>query len=249
MSLSRRSGNFIVNKKKNNMSGTIQQVQINDRFERNISMRTKVTHMSVEDFLKSYIDFLLSHRLKERSAKTYAGKLRKFLKNGYSVADLCGAVEQLIKRHGRGGADYNPKDHGNTYNALKWLLRFLQVGHEQDILISYQAGWSSFPRVDKHMVGYCISGKTIEVRYNIDFSPEAVETKSIPDSNYSQLIAIMRRYASYLSDSHTLTRTHHGEICKYEYRFENYEGIECGCLFDDESAMAEYQAWLAPFVN
>ena len=212
-------------------------------------MRKNVTFVSVEDFLKSYIDFLLSHRLKERSAKTYAGKLRKFLKNGYSVADLCGAVERLIERHGIGGAEYNPKDHGNTYNALQWLLRFLQGDLERDIFIKYKAGWSSFPPVNKHMVGYCISVKAITVQYNNGFSPAGVETKSISDSSYFQLIDIMKRYASCLADSHTLIKTHHDEICKYEYHFESYEGIECGCLFDDESAMAEYQAWLAPFVN
>ena len=212
-------------------------------------MRKNVTFVSVEDFLKSYIDFLLSHGLKKRSAKTYAGKLRKFLKNGYSVADLCGGVERLIERHGRGGAEYNPKDHGNIYNALKWLLRFLQVDLEQDIFISYQTGWSSFTPVNKHMVGYCISGKSITVQYNNGFSPAGGETKSISDSSYFRLIDIMKRYASCLADSHTLIKTHHGEICKYEYRFESYEGVECGYLFDDKSAMAEYRAWLAPFVN
>ena len=212
-------------------------------------MRNNVVYMSVEEFLRAYIDFLVSRGLSENAAKVYAGKLKKFLNGGYSVADLCSAVEGLIERHGRGGAEYNPKDHGNTYNALKWLLRFLQVGLEQDILISYQAGWSSFPRVGKHMVGYCISGKAITVQYNNGFSPAGVETKSISDSSYFRLIDIMKRYASCLADSHTLIKTHHGEICKYEYRFGSYEGIECGCLFDDASAMAEYQAWLAPFVN
>ena len=35
--------------------------------------------MSVEKFLREYIDFLVSRGLSENAAKVYAGKLKKFL--------------------------------------------------------------------------------------------------------------------------------------------------------------------------
>ena len=217
-------------------------------------MRKNVACMSVEEFLREYFNFLVNNGLSENAAKVYTCKIRKLLNNGYTVADLCGSVEWLIDRHGRGGADYDPKDHGNVYNALKWLWRFLQDGigsadPEQKIFISYRAGWSSFRPVNKHMVAYSISGRTITVQYNRSFSPAGSETKTIPDSSYRRLIDIMSRYASCLADSDTLIKTVHGAIHEYEYSFGDRAGSRCGCLFDDDSAMAEYQDWLAPFVK
>ena len=212
-------------------------------------MREYVRQKNVEDFLSEYVEFLVSHGLRPNAAKVYASKLRRFLKSGYTVADLCGGVEWLIDRNGKGGADYDPKDHGNTYNALKWLLRFLLGDLDPNFFIDYRSGWTSFPRADKQMVGYRIFGKTIEVEYHAGFSAAGVEKKTISDVGFYRLIKMMRRHAGKLADSHTALKTHHGAAHSYQYRFEGREGIECGCLFSDDAAMAEYRGWLAPFVD
>ena len=212
-------------------------------------MRKNVTNMSVEEFLREYIDFLVSHGLSENAAKVYAGKLRKFLKSGYSIGDLCGAVGWLIKRHGKGGEEYDPKDHGNTYNALKWLWRFLYDDVAENIYIHYRKGWSSFVPVGKHMVEYTISGNTIEVKYNAGFGPSGVKTKALQVSDLCVLIDIMKRYHRYLSNSNTTIKTSHDVICQYDYSFDGYDGVQCGSLFDYDIAMGEYNDWLAPFIK
>ena len=212
-------------------------------------MRNNVIYIKAEEFLREYIDFLLFHGLSESSAKEYAGKLRKFLRNGYSIADLCGSVERLIKRHGKGGEEYDPKDHGKTYNALKWLWRFLYEDLAQNLFIHYRKGWSSRPPVGKHMVEYTISGNTIEVKYNVGFGPGGVKTKIIKIPDLCVLIDIMKRHRAHLANSDTIVKTFHDVIYQYDYCFDGREEIECGYLFDDDSAMAEYQAWLAPFVK
>ena len=212
-------------------------------------MRNNVVYMSVEEFLRAYIDFLVSHGLSASSAKVYAVKLRKFLRNGYSIADLCGAVKQLMKRHGKGGEEYDPKDKGNTYNALKWLWRFLYEDIAESIYIHYRKGWSSFPPVGKNMVEYTISGNTIEVIYNVGFGPGGVKTKTIKIPDLCVLIDIMKRHRAHLANSNSTVKTFHGVICQYDYRFDGREGIECGILFDDDGAMGEYNDWLAPIIK
>lgn len=212
-------------------------------------MRNNVVYMSVEEFLRAYIYFLVSHGLSKGAAKVYAGKLRKFLRNGYSIADLCGAVERLIKRLGKGGEEYDPKDHGKTYNALKWLWRFLYEDIAESIYIHYRKGWSSFPPVGKHMVEYTISGNTIEVIYNVGFGPGGVKTKTIKIPDLCVLIDIMKRHRAHLANSNSTVMAFHDVIYQYDYRFDGREEFKCGYLFDDDSAMAEYQAWLAPFVK
>ena len=212
-------------------------------------MRKNVTNMSIEEFLREYIDFLVSHGLSENAAKVYAGKLRKLINRGYSIADLCGAVESLIKRYGKSGEEYDPKDHGNTYNALKWLWRFLYDDIAENIYIHYRKGWSSFVPVGRHMVEYTISGDTIEVRYDVGFGPGNVERKTIHVHELSVLVDIMNRHCRHLSNSGSTVKTFHDVICQYDYSFDGYDGTQCGSLFDDDSAMEEYQIWLAPFVK
>ena len=212
-------------------------------------MKENVTRMNVQSFLREYVDFLISHGLSERAAKVYACKLRKFLNNGYSVADLCGSVERLIKRHGRGGEEYNPKDHGNIYNALKWLWRFLNDDVAKDIYIHYRKGWSSFQPVGKHVVEYTISGNTIELKYNVGFGPGGVKTKTIKEYDLCMLIHIMKRHSRHLAKSNSTVKTFHDVICQYDYSFDGCVGTQCGSLFDDDGAMGEYQDWIEPFVK
>lgn len=212
-------------------------------------LRNNVVYMRAEEFLRAYIDFLVSHGLSANSAKLYAGKLRRFLRNGYTVADLCGAIEWLIKRHGKGGEEYDPKDHGNTYNALKWLWLFLYEDIAKSIYIHYRRGWSSFTPVGEHMAEYTISGNTIDVIYGVGFGPGGAKTKTVKIPDLCVLIGIMKRHRAHLANSNSTVKTFHGVICQYDYRFDGREEFECGYLFDDDSAMAEYQAWLAPFVK
>ena len=212
-------------------------------------MRNNVIYLNVEEFLREYIDFLLSHGLSENAAKVYAGKLRKFLKSGYSIGDLCGAVGWLIKRHGKGGEEYDPKDHGNTYNALKWLWLFLNEDLAQNLYVHYRKGWSSFVPVGKHMVEYTISGNTIEVIYNVGFGSGGVKTKTIKIPDLCALIDIMKRHRAHLANSNSTVKAFHDVIYQYDYRFDGRDGIECGRLFDDDGAMGEYNDWLAPFIK
>lgn len=212
-------------------------------------MQNQVTYMNVENFLRAYMDFLIGNGLSESSARVYAGKLRKLLRGGYSVGDLCGLVERLIKSYGKGGDKFDPKDHGNTYNALKWLWRFLNGDLVGDLYIHYRKGWSSFVPVGKYMVEYTISGNIIEVKYDVGFGSGSVERKVIKVSELCVLIDIMKRHSHLLSKSHSTVNTVHDVMFQYDYRFDGREETRCGSLFDDDKAMGEYNAWLNLFVN
>ena len=62
--------------------------------------------------LKEYADYLETTKISDRTIKTYCGRLRKILNNGYSEDDLVGAVDLLISRYSKGGCDYNGKNNG-----------------------------------------------------------------------------------------------------------------------------------------
>ena len=99
------------------------------------------------------------------------------------------------------------------------------------------------------MVEYTISGNTIEVIYSVGFGPGGVKTKTIKIPDLYVLIDIMKRHRAHLANSNTTVKAFHDVLYQYDYRFDGREEFDCGYLFDDASAMAEYQAWLAPFVK
>ena len=119
----------------------------------------------------------------------------------------------------------------------------------ENIYIHYREGWTSTPSVGKHMVEYTISGNVIEVIYQVGFGPGGVKTKTIRVSDLCMLIDILNRHCRHLSNSGSTVKTFHDVICQYDYSFDGYDGTQCGSLFDDDSAMEEYQIWLAPFVK
>ena len=53
--------------------------------------------------IASYGDFLREEGYPETTVRFYSGRLRRFLKNGYSEADLLGSVDQLIPQYSKGG--------------------------------------------------------------------------------------------------------------------------------------------------
>ncbi len=77
-----------------------------------------------EDFLAEFRAFLENETtLSAGTIKTYLNKIRNILKNGYSVGDLCGAVDNLINDYSIGGIKYNHRD--RTLSALKKVNLFV----------------------------------------------------------------------------------------------------------------------------
>ena len=88
--------------------------------------------------IKYYGDYLKSQGLSDTTNRIYSGKLQIFLDNGYSEADLLGAVDQLIVKHSKGGQCYDAKDSGNTAAALRKLKEYKLESYIEDFYIIYK---------------------------------------------------------------------------------------------------------------
>ena len=106
--------------------------------------------------IADYGGFLREEGYPETTVRLYSGRLRRFLNNGYSEADLLGSVDQLICQYSKGGVYYDPKDHGNTVAALKKLKEYTLKPYIEDFSIIYEKGYSSFARKDEHVTFYKI---------------------------------------------------------------------------------------------
>lgn len=171
-----------------------------------------------------------SGRLKPSSIRAYLRRIRCFLEKGYSVADLCGAIERLIGDYSRNGSQYDQKDHGNTKSALnhvKWMIKHPYI--------HYKKGWESFPNQEEHCVEYCIDGNTISVSKAVGFTTSRKETKQISANDMTTLIAILdeAKKNSLFEVSNTCIHTGHGVYCSYDYSYCGQSGMECRGLFID----------------
>ena len=182
-----------------------------------------------EDFLKALEEHMRNQStLKERSIVTYLRRIRWFLENGYSVNDLCGSIETLIKGYSAKGQKYNAKDHSNNSAALYRVK--LMVKHPY---IHYQKGYASFVPKGRHNVEYRIDGDTITIGNSIGFCAETNEVKRISKKMMTELIAILDEAKEHalFAKSNTYISTPYGFYCTYEYRYCDESGDKCGTLF------------------
>jgi len=156
--------------------------------------------------LQDYGDFLKNCGRSENTVKIYTRKLQIFLDNGFSEADLIGAVDQLIVQYSKNGNRYDPKDHGNTVAALKQLKDFLRAPYAEDLLIAYEQGFHSFVPKNRYVSGYTIANGTITISYQKGFTPLKTVTKTIPKQYYDKLIDLLMEYERWLSPSNTAIR-------------------------------------------
>lgn len=205
--------------------------------------------------LQDYRDFLKNCGRSENTVKIYTRKLQIFLDNGFSEADLIGAVDQLIMQYSKGGDRYDPKDHGYTVAALKQLKDFLRAPYAENLLIAYEQGFHSFVPKNRYVSGYTIADGTITISYQKGFTPLKSVTKTIPKQYYGTLIDLIMRYEKLLSPSNTAIRTHHGNINTYRYEIHGRRESDCGSLFASEKqqtvaeqANQAYRNWLSRYI-
>ena len=204
-------------------------------------------------FIKDYGDFLKKEGLSETTIRIYSGRLRRLLDNGYSEADLIGAVDQLIHQYSKDGVCYDPKDHGNTAAALKKLKEYILEAFVEDFYITYQKGYSSFVRQDEHVSFYKIQNGMITVEYSKGNTASRRATKVITKKKYYELIDIIIKAKCVLCPSNTAIKDFHGYVSKYSYYLDDKNnGSCCRHLFDDTPkstwANTQYQTWLSCYI-
>ena len=127
-------------------------------------------------------------QLKQSSINVYLGKIRRFLESGYSVADLCGAIDRLIENYSRGGVMYDKKDHGNTKSALNQVRKMIKGEIISGLYVSYKKGSCVLARKDEHVIQYCI--KDEKIAFSLNSGKSLV--RKIGPVNIGELIYILQ---------------------------------------------------------
>ena len=203
--------------------------------------------------IADYGDFLREEGYPETTVRFYSGRLRRFLKNGYSEADLLGSVDQLIPQYSKGGAYYDPKDR-NTVAALKKLKEYTLKPYIEDFFIIYEKGYSSFVRKDEYVSSYKIQNGVIVVEYSADRMVLRRETIAITKKKYCELIDIIIKGKNVLCSSNTAIKGFHGYDSTYSYYLDDkYNGDYCRHLFEDAPmsnwVRNEYDTWLKHYIT
>jgi hypothetical protein len=203
--------------------------------------------------IASYGDFLREEGYPESTVRMYSCRLRRFLNNGYSEADLLGSVDQLIRQYSKGGVYHDSKDHGNTVAALKKLKEYTLNPYIEDFSIIYEKGYSSFVRKDEYVSSYKIQHGKIEVEYSADRMVLRRETIAITKKKYYELIDIIIKGKDVLCSSNTAIKGFHGYDSTHSYYLDDkYNGNCCRHLFDDTPkstwANTQYQTWLSCYI-
>lgn len=87
----------------------------------------------IELFLSELERFMKkSGKLKVSSVRIYLGKIRRFFESGYTVSDLCGAIDRLIEDYSHGGTKYDSRDHGQTQGALNQVRKMIKGDNISD---------------------------------------------------------------------------------------------------------------------
>ena len=200
-------------------------------------------NLEKENFLEDLKVFIrATEKLTESAIRTYVYKIGQLIPGEYSVADLCGAIENILPQYGNGGAKFDPNDHGNTYNALKRVRAYVihkLLASVRELHISYEYGWHSFSPKEEYVTGYTIDGGVITVSYS---TRSVAEVKEIPADTLLSLIRLLQgaKAGKKFSDSNTAIRTEHGLINTYSYAFDGESGTNCYPLFADDTLCAQY---------
>lgn len=196
-----------------------------------------------ELFLKK-LENNLQSKLSKSSINVYVQKIKKLLKSGYSVSDLCGGIDQLIEDYSPLGEKYDKKDHGNTKSALSKVRNMIKGDMLSSFSMSYERGFSvAFPRRDMHITKYEINNEKIVLTFN---SIKKKLTRKINPVNMGKLINIFETAEKLGLISDSLTElplsinesTHLVDASSkdmYGYIFKNINRCNLGCLFKNMS--------------
>ena len=204
--------------------------------------------------IADYGDFLREEGYPKNTVRMYSCRLRRFLKNGYSEADLLGSVDQLIPQYSKGGVYYDPKDHNSTVAALKKLKEYTLKPYNEDFSITYEKGYSSLAWKDEYVSFYKIQNGVIVVEYSADRMVSRRETIAITKKKYYELIDIIIKGKGVRCPSNTAIKGFHGYDSTYSYYLDDkHNGNCCRHLFDDTPmsnwARKEYDAWLRRYIT
>ena len=177
--------------------------------------------------------------LKESSINTYLTKIRQMLESGYTVSDLCGAVDRLIEDYSSGGTKYDSRDHGNTKGALNQVRKMIKGDIISGLYVSYEKGICVWDRKDEHIVRYCIKDEKIAITLNSGES----STLKIGPVNIGKLIYILQKadelgflhneYLDRLQKSPSLFDAQSSDT--YEYKFGKSSGKSFGSLLTNST--------------
>ena len=192
------------------------------------------------EIINAFYEFLLKNGLKESTCNDYCKRILAICKQyqiapeelfegraRYSIDDLIGIYTNHPEMK-----EENAQKHGAPLSALKKFKNFMEIrrsGHLQNkivgerIYIKYAPIYQSFVIINKHISGFTIQDRHFELVYEQNERVCDIVEKQIDDKNYSDLIAVMRRYKNYLNDSKKSIWEifPHGGVSAFEYRFED----------------------------
>ena len=214
-----------------------------------------------EVFLNKLEDFMRSEgKLSASVMKTYLRKIRALLESGYSVGDLCGAIDQLIEDYGRGGIKYNSADKGQTRAALGKVRKFIKGELISTIRIAYKESSNNVWQVKgKRIIEYLIENERIIISLN---TTTKKTSKKISPVKMGELISVLQeaKQKDYLENSCMIFRGKNLLIDapspnEYEYNFDDVNGHCFGSIFGEGNEpqrlalKKRYNDWLNQLIN
>jgi len=183
----------------------------------------------IVDFINELGDFM-RNSLSEGSVRIYLSKIKKLLESKYTIDAIYEGIDQIIINHSEGGKDFDANDHNNTCSALKQVRKMILHPY-----ICYNAGYTSFPIKDVHLIGYCIDGDVITISKACGFIPISDETRKISKKDMKSLLDILNEAnAKHLfQKSNTCLYTEHGKNIHFDYSYGRNSGTDCNCLFKE----------------
>ena len=214
-----------------------------------------------ETFLNEYELFLRKNcGLAESTIGNYLWKIRSVLESGYSVADLCGGIDQLVEDYGRGGIKYKSADKGQTRAALGKVRKFIKGELISTIHIAYKESSNNVWQIKgKRVTEYLIENERIIFSSN---TTSQKTSKKISPVKVGELISILQeaKRKDYLENSYMIFRGENLLIDtplpnEYEYNFDDVNGHCWGSIFGEGNEpqrlalKKRYNDWLNQLIN
>ena len=196
------------------------------------------------EFLRLFGEYLETCELSRTSISIYSRVIKQFFENGYSIGDIEGAIDNLIKNHSKGGSEYNQKDHGNTIAALKKVRDFFRKDINRHFFIAYNGSYQSFFPKGKYAYSYYITNGVVNITYGNGPFPGEKVSKKLSKKYEDALFHLLYQYRRYLSKGTKPINTFHGPLPSYSYEFMNKKCDSCGAIFvgDSQSVQTVVQA-------